>query len=496
MHVPPQFGFVIDQRKCIGCHACTTACKSENGVPLGSFRTWVKYVDKGAFPDVRRHFSVMRCNHCDDAPCVAVCPVGALHKRSDAIVDLDRDACVGCRTCMQACPYDALYLNPDKGVAEKCHYCAHRTEIGLEPACVVVCPERAIVAGDVGDEQSEIATLIREEATSRRRLEKGTKPRVWYVDANAENLNPSATTEPNAWLWSDRRIQPPPVPSDLEPPADVIRTLDVDHPPAWGWHIWGYLSTKNLAAGVMIVAPFLALFGTDGSLAPRIGPEIVAFVFLMITLALLVHDLGRPERFLKVLLTPNTRSWLVKGGWVLTAFGALVFVSGVLGFMDSPHQQLVRWLTLPVAVLTSGYSAFLFKQCRARDLWLGKALFLDLVSRATLLGFGLLLAIPGAPVSVAWSFAATAAVVVGLMLVEGRFLPKTDQAKHAHFLMTSKFDKGAVSLQLVAVSAVVALVPSLMGATQLGAIALLVAAAGILTRERAWVRAGQAVPIS
>jgi nitrate reductase beta subunit len=86
-----QVGFVIDHRKCIGCHACTVACKAENDVPLGNFRTWVKYVEKGTFPDVRRHFTVLRCNHCDRAPCVEICPVNALQKRPDAIVDLDRD---------------------------------------------------------------------------------------------------------------------------------------------------------------------------------------------------------------------------------------------------------------------------------------------------------------------------------------------------------------------------------------------------------------------
>src|SRR6185436_19752770 len=187
-----QYGFVIDHRRCIGCHACTVACKQENDVPLGSFRTWVKYTDKGTFPEVRRHFTVLRCNHCDDAPCVTICPVNALSKRPDAIVDLDRDACIGCRACMQACPYDALYLNDDRGVAEKCHFCAHRTEVGLEPACVIVCPVQAIVAGDTSDPETPISTLIREQQTSRRRLEKGTKPRVWYIDALPESLKPGA----------------------------------------------------------------------------------------------------------------------------------------------------------------------------------------------------------------------------------------------------------------------------------------------------------------
>ncbi|MDP6850774.1 MAG: 4Fe-4S dicluster domain-containing protein, partial [Planctomycetota bacterium] len=168
------YGFVIDQRKCIGCHACTVVCKSENEVPVGSFRTWVKYVEVGEFPDSRRHFSVMRCNHCDDAPCMKICPVHALSKRDDGIVDLDRGACIGCASCMQACPYDALYLNPDSGVAEKCHFCAHRVEVGLQPACAVICPEQAILAGDLDDPQSPISQTVLDLPVQRRREEKGT----------------------------------------------------------------------------------------------------------------------------------------------------------------------------------------------------------------------------------------------------------------------------------------------------------------------------------
>ena len=108
-----RYGFVIDQRKCIGCHACTVACKEENRVPLGAFRTWVKYIERGAFPDTRRYFSVLRCNHCDAAPCVTICPTVALYRRDDGIVDFDGDRCIGCKSCMQACPYDALYIDPE-----------------------------------------------------------------------------------------------------------------------------------------------------------------------------------------------------------------------------------------------------------------------------------------------------------------------------------------------------------------------------------------------
>ncbi len=112
-----QLGFVIDHSRCIGCHACTVACKAENDVPLGSFRTWVKYTETGTFPEVKRSFAVLRCNQCSDAPCVTICPVRALEKRPDGIVDVDPGRCIGCKACMQGCPYDALYLNDATGTA-------------------------------------------------------------------------------------------------------------------------------------------------------------------------------------------------------------------------------------------------------------------------------------------------------------------------------------------------------------------------------------------
>ena len=103
-----RLGFLIDQRRCIGCHACTVACKQEQEVPLGVFRTWVKYIEKGAFPNTRRHFTVLRCNHCDDAPCTKICPTTALFRRDDGIIDFDTSRCIGCKSCMQACPYLSL----------------------------------------------------------------------------------------------------------------------------------------------------------------------------------------------------------------------------------------------------------------------------------------------------------------------------------------------------------------------------------------------------
>ena len=500
----PKFAFLIDHRKCIGCHACTVACKQENSVPVGNFRTWVKYVEKGTFPSVRRHFTVLRCNHCDAAPCVEICPVVALHKRPDAIVDLDRDRGIGCRACMQACPYDALYLNEEKGVAEKCHYCAHRTERGLEPACVVVCPERAIVAGDASDPDTPISKMLREVPVTQRRVEKGTKPRVWYADALPDALVPGAPAEPPIYLWADRPQPQPPVPPGFEPPADLITTLDVGHAPQWGWHVWTYLLTKNVAAGAAIAAPFLAWLGVSDGAARDVVPEIVGLAGLAATVALLIHDLGRPERFMKLLLTPNPRSWLVKGGWVLTAFGILTAATLVFRLLgNDAAADAGRWATVPVAVLLSGYSAFLFAQCRARDLWHSKLTFFSLVAEAILCGAALAALLPGAgehPGALA-AFAAAGLVVLATPFADGWFLPPTDHARRAHalFLRQSLREGHGALLALAMVLVSTPLVGD-MGSPALGlawrAVSVAAAMTALLLRGRAWIRCGQAVPIS
>src|ERR1043165_3941934 len=257
-----KYGFLIDHDRCIGCHACTVACKAENEVPVGNFRTWVKYVEKGSFPAVRRHFAVLRCNHCDDAPCVTICPVNALEKRPDGIVDIDRDACIGCRACMQACPYDALYLNEDKGAVEKCHFCAHRVEKGLEPACVIVCPETAIIAGDLHDPKSKISQMVAAGETLLRRTEQNTGPNVHYKGALPEALSPGEPSRPSTYIWSDRPNRKPEAwPISLPVLKNTRVVLDAGHRVEWGWPVALYLVTKGIAAGAGVVGPFAARVG-------------------------------------------------------------------------------------------------------------------------------------------------------------------------------------------------------------------------------------------
>ncbi|HLU99830.1 MAG TPA: 4Fe-4S dicluster domain-containing protein, partial [Acidobacteriota bacterium] len=296
------YAFIIDNRKCIGCHACTVACKAEHNTPIGVNRTWVKYIEKGQFPNTRRHFSVMRCNHCDDAPCVEICPVTALFRRKDGIVDFDKQRCIGCKACTQACPYDALYLDPETHTAAKCNYCAHRIELALEPACVNVCPEHAIVSGDIDDPDSEISQLLAREQVTTRKPEKGTKPKVFYIEADQASIQPALTEQSSDYMWSSQAfgvghyaryaekrsrqadgsqmlVQLTSHPLTGEPGHDVLvpkggdekKTLEkardvlrenirrVYDAPAkgvmWGWEVSAYLWTKSIAAGAFIV-PF------------------------------------------------------------------------------------------------------------------------------------------------------------------------------------------------------------------------------------------------
>ena len=393
-----QYGFVIDHRRCIGCHACTVACKQENDVPVGNFRTWVKYVEKGRFPEIRRHFAVLRCNHCTNAPCVTICPVNALEKRKDGIVDLDRDVCIGCRACMQACPYDAIYLNEERGSVEKCHFCAHRVEKGLEPACVVVCPEQAIVAGDLHDPASKVSRMVVEHKTLQRRVEQRTGPNVHYVGAEPVALHPGAAERPPTYLWSERpRHKPEPWPATLPVIRDTRVTLDAGHKVEWGVGVAAYLVTKGIAAGAALLAPFAAWLGLAGFAADWL-PEIVALAFVTLTTFLLVEDLARPKLFLTLLTRGNKKSWLVKGAYVLIAFSTTVsatLAARLLGF-----EALVaplRWVNAALALGVAGYTAFLFAQCEGRDLWQSKLLLPHLIAQAVVLGAAALLPFAATP---------------------------------------------------------------------------------------------------
>lgn len=179
-----RWGMVIDLRKCIGCHACSVACKSENAVPLGVWRQWVKVVEKGVFPKVSRSFLPWLCNNCGNPICVRNCPVQATYQREDGIVMVDPHRCIGCKYCVASCPYEARFLNPLKGIVQKCQWCHHRLDAGLEPACVNTCPTEAIVFGDINDPKSRVSQIVATSPIQTLKPEKDTDPKVFYIAAD------------------------------------------------------------------------------------------------------------------------------------------------------------------------------------------------------------------------------------------------------------------------------------------------------------------------
>lgn len=180
-----RYGMLIDVRRCIGCHSCSIACKAEFDVPLGVERSWVEYIEKGVYPYVGRSFLPRLCNHCSVPPCVIVCPTDATYKREmDGVVVVDSGLCIGCKYCIQACPYDSRFLNPVTGFADKCDFCLHRLTKGVVPSCVNTCLGGARFFGEVSDPESEISQLIASESVSVLRGGIGTVPNVYYIGAD------------------------------------------------------------------------------------------------------------------------------------------------------------------------------------------------------------------------------------------------------------------------------------------------------------------------
>ena len=397
---PVQWAKVIDHTRCIGCHACTTACKSENLVPLSVTRTYVKHVDVGVFPQARRAHQVTRCNQCAHAPCVTACPTAAMFKRPDGIVDFDKSICIGCKACIAACPYDAIFINPDDHSAEKCNFCAHRIDIGLEPACVVICPTQAILVGDMNDSDSYVAQIVNREAVSVRRPEKETLPKLFYKGAHQATLDPLAARRPEGglFMWSEQQSGNDLVvsgnPQYTNSSAAALLSYDVAHSIPWDWRVSLYTWTKGIASGVYLVAALMVLFGVLSSGSPLWlwAAPVVSGAFLAITGGLLLWDLEHPERFYLIFTRPQWRSWLVKGAFIIAGYTIVLAAHFVATLADA--SWLHSWLMIagiPLSVATAVYTAYLFAQAKARDLWQNPLLPPHLFFQAVLLGSAVLL---------------------------------------------------------------------------------------------------------
>ena len=551
------YGFVIDNTRCIGCHACSTACKSENEVPLGVNRTWVKYVEHGAYPDVKRTFQVTRCNHCENPPCVRICPVTAMYQRDDGIVEFDKDACIGCKACMQACPYDAIHIDPETNTASKCHYCAHRIDVGLEPACAVVCPTEAIVAGDLDDPMSKIAKVVASNRLTVRKPEQGTAPKVLYIDGDQVALHPTVFAEkPRQMMWAQtvteqgatHHAQPKQVmtaPSGAKirqpreqgvPDGSPIRSsgggtmaeqmvqlaYNAQHKIPWHWQVPAYLVTKGIAAGIFMFLALgwnLGLFSFDGN--AMVWGGLLSILMTLATTGLLVADLERPERFLSIILRPQWKSWLTRGAFLLIGFS---MISGLwwaaeagaawTGAFTLPEvaRTALGWATVPLALGAAVYTAFLFAQAEGRDLWQSPLLPLHLLIQATMMGTGALLGL-SAVVDMAPDLVAAARLSFGLTLGLDLFvvlfgelgIPHASEvaARAAHEIRRGRHAKsfwwGAIGLGHVVPLALV-LIPTATVAAPVaglvGALAAVAATVGLYAYEHAFVMAPQEIPNS
>ncbi|HJT66568.1 MAG TPA: 4Fe-4S dicluster domain-containing protein [Pyrinomonadaceae bacterium] len=505
---PIQWAKVIDHTRCIGCHACTTACKSENVVPVSVTRTYVKHVDVGVFPQTRRAHQVTRCNQCAHAPCVTACPTAAMFKRADGIVDFDKSICIGCKACMAACPYDAIFINPEDHSAEKCNFCAHRIDIGLEPACVVVCPTQAILVGDMNDPDSYVAQIVNRESVAVRRPEKETLPKLFYKGAHQATLDPLAARRPEGglFMWSEQQFSSDKVvsgnPDFNNSSAAALLSYDVAHSIPWDWRVSLYTWTKGIASGVYLVSALLVLLGvfrvTD-SVWLWVTP-IVSGVFLAITGGLLLWDLEHPERFYLIFTRPQWRSWLVKGAFIIAGYSLVLLLHFVASLAGS--RSLQTWLMMagvPLAVLTAVYTAYLFAQAKARDMWQNPLLPPHLLVQAVLVGSAVLSLVGGARLSLNWIMAIVS--VFHLLMVWGE-VSLTHPTAHArlaihemvHGRYRSDFWIGTI------LSLVGALLPLLALFTvvsiAIGAAGAPLALVGLMLFENAYVQAGQSVPLA
>ncbi len=505
---PVRWAKVIDHESCIGCHACSTACKSENEVPLSVNRTYVKYVEVGEFPEARRAFQVTRCNQCADAPCAVACPTSAMYVRDDGIVDFDKSICIGCKACMAACPYDAIFINPDDHSAEKCNFCAHRIDVGLEPACSVVCPTEAIMVGDLNDPGSRVAQMVHGEAVTVRRPEKHTGPKLFYRGAHQATLDPIAARRPDGglFMWSEQlgpeaghaehvvSGHPGDERGHTNSSAAALLAYDVPHKIPWDWKVSLYTLTKSIATGAFLVS----LAAAPGGWIADLGGALISMLFLAITGVLLLADLEHPTRFYLIFTRPQWKSWLVRGAFLITGYGALLALQLGAAWLV-PGSRPLAYLTALLAVATAVYTAWLFAQAKARDLWQSALLPPHLLVQAVLAGsaaliVGAYLFEPRALASLSWFLAS--ASLAHLLFVAGEITLPHGTAHAALAVQEMTTGRFANPFWLGLLGGAVGCMAPWAAEPTVALVLALASLIGLGLYEHAYVQAGQAVPLA
>ena len=372
-----RYGMVVDLNRCVGCQTCTIACKHSNDTPPGVQWRRVLDIEQGTFPDVSRLFLVTGCQHCEEPPCVPVCPTGATRQREDGLVTMNYDTCIGCASCAVACPYQARTIVHEQkgyygeqtvqekstahedryGVANKCTFCVERIDTAaitglvpgvdpdVTPACATSCITQAIRFGDFADPSSTVSQLAKDNRSFQMHAELGTNPQIRYL---YEVPDATPGRAPDAADIDDERMSDP-----ANPLVGKRQTF------------WDYRAAMNfilggMASGLMVVAWLAHAMGLIGPNALR-TIDALAGALMAVGLVFVFLKIGRKARFLFVLLRPQT-SWMTRETWCV----ALIYPALAASFVWPAALQAA------LAVAALGAAGFLY--CQARILHASKGI--------------------------------------------------------------------------------------------------------------------------
>jgi formate-dependent nitrite reductase membrane component NrfD len=387
----------------------------------------------------------------------------------------------------------------------------------MQPACEVVCPTQAILSGDLDDSGSLISQMLSSNKTSVRKPEAQTKPKLYYINVNPSSITPTEQTHNNGYLWAEPQLHNLMADEQSLAAADTKArtTYDVAHDRPWGWKVSTYLWTKSISAGAFFVAALAMITGLGRANLWLSGTAsaYISLVFLIITLAFLVWDLKRPERFIYILLKPQWKSWLVLGGYILAGFGGLLTLWLISRWFNlSGLYQPLIWLGGIFAALSAIYSAFLFKQARGRVFWNSIFTPIHLLTQAMVAGSASLVVFSVISYWLNWKFFPEpsdeyllyemlgALVAHGALMGGELFLPEDniEKTRAQRFIKRGLFSKlfwgGAVAGGTI--MPIILLATGLASFDFVGLLTALLALGGLFLWEHIWVQAGQAVPLS
>jgi dimethyl sulfoxide reductase iron-sulfur subunit len=455
-----QYAMVLNTHTCIGCLACTVACKVENGSPAGIWLAPVTGHEFGTFPDVRRAYLPLLCNHCADAPCLKACPTSAIRRREDGIVLIDQDRCCGSGACVIACPYGAIHYYGERqvpetpfdevklaahqeGTAQKCTFCAPRLDRGLQPACVGVCPTGARIFGDLDDPQSPVAKA--------------------FAAADAIPLGSPVDTKANT-RYLTRGVH-----HAGGTDGDVALAYKPQN--QWGPFHAVQFWLFGLAGGVIVASRLQTPFLTLADRRYDLG-ALLALAFLSAGGIILMAHLGRPFRFAKALRNWRS-SWISRGA--IADFAFLLLGALLLAAEPGTLPVIVGVAAIVVGAIVATYPALAMGAMRSIPAWHLAGLPWKFLVEALLMGAGVVGILGGWHASVLAALATLALLRGAMALWQQEFEPSAMVAPGAG---------------IVALLALIALtVPS--AATALGSIAAALGIALGLVSKLATLRAGE-----